>query len=125
MPDVRLSIANRIFMVTCQPGEEAHLARLGSMVDAVARQATGSTPSLNESRMLLFSSLLLADQLAEMQDAGSAASTSEPANTPVASDQGDLLAHDESEARAARALEHLAQRMEKLASALEEATATP
>ncbi len=67
MPDMRLTIAGRLYSVTCQPGEEQHLARLGAMLDAAARKA-GATGGLTETRTLLFAGLLLADELAETQD---------------------------------------------------------
>jgi len=119
MPDVRLVIANRIYSVTCQPGEEAHLARLGAMVDEVARRAMGSTGGLTEVRMLLFAALLLADELTERN--GAAPSPPELAATPTAAAaQGDLLAHDEAGDAAARAIERLASRLERLAETLEE-----
>jgi cell division protein ZapA len=113
MPDVRLTIASRQYTVTCQDGEEAHLARLGSMVDDMARKAAGPSSSLTENRTLLFAALLLADQLADFQgDASVQTNVSKP------DDVLDLSSADSD--RSAAALEHLAERIEKLASALEE-----
>lgn len=118
MPDTRLSIAGRIYSVTCQPGEEEHLARLGSMLDAAARKA-GASGGLTETRALLFAGLLTADELAEAQDREaenliSAAATAEPAKS-----QADLLEHDNDVDLAARAIERLAARIENLAVGLE------
>ena len=59
MPDMRLTIGGRIYSVTCQPGEEQHLARLGTMLDTAARKASASG-GLTETRALLFAGLLLA-----------------------------------------------------------------
>ena len=63
MADVRLSIAGREYIVTCKDGEEPRLQALGAMVDEMAREAGGPSGGLNESRLLLFSALLLADKL--------------------------------------------------------------
>jgi cell division protein ZapA len=63
MSDVRLSIAGREYIVTCKDGEEQRLIDLGNLVDAKAREAGGAAGGLNESRLLLFASLLLADQI--------------------------------------------------------------
>ncbi len=63
MADVRLSIAGREYIVTCNDGEEQRLQALGALVDEKAREAGGPTGGLNESRLLLFSALLLADKL--------------------------------------------------------------
>jgi cell division protein ZapA len=74
------------------------------MVDAKAREAGGSSGGLNESRLLLFSALLLADQLHD--GIGTAASNSQPA------DDGAVT-------QAAETLERLADRLEALALRLE------
>ncbi len=63
MADVRLMIAGRAYIVTCKDGEEERLNALGKLVDTKAREAGDSAGGLNESRQLLFASLLLADQL--------------------------------------------------------------
>lgn len=63
MAEVRLHIANREYIVTCRDGEENRLIELGAMVDAKANEAGGSAAGLNESRLLLFAALLLADEV--------------------------------------------------------------
>ncbi|ESZ87490.1 MAG: hypothetical protein Q27BB25_08925 [Blastomonas sp. CACIA14H2] len=119
MPDMRLTIAGRLYSVTCQPGEEQHLARLGAMLDAAARKA-GATGGLTETRTLLFAGLLLADELAETQDRAAEALAAKAAQAePAAPQQGDLLAHDNDTELAARAIEKLAKRIENLAAGLE------
>lgn len=105
MADVRLSIANREYIVTCKDGEEQRLQALGALVDEKAREAGGPTGGLNESRLLLFSALLLADKL---HDAGGATS---PASAPQNADR--------SVEQAAETLERLADRLEALALRLE------
>jgi cell division protein ZapA len=118
MPDMRLSIAGRVYSVTCQPGEEEHLARLGSMVDAAARKA-GASGGLTETRALLFAGLLMADELAEAQDREADKLTAAAAKAEPAATQADLLEHDNDVDLAARAIERLAARIENLAEALE------
>lgn len=118
MADTRLSIAGRIYSVTCQPGEEAHLARLGTMLDAAARKA-GASGGLTETRALLFAGLLLADELAENIDSQAQEFAAQAAVTPPAKGQSDLLAHDDDGELVARAIERLAVRLENLAAALE------
>jgi cell division protein ZapA len=108
MADVRLSIAGREYIVTCKDGEEPRLHSLGAMVDEMAREAGGPSGGLNESRLLLFSALLLADKL---QDSGTGGSV-----TP-----SDNAAKPNSDAQqAAHTLEKLAERLEALADRLEE-----
>lgn len=114
MPDMRLSIAGRVYSVTCQPGEEQHLARLGSMLDAAARKA-GVSGGLTETRGLLFAGLLLADELAECQDREVETAAKTEADTALP----DRPAQDDDGELAARAIERLAGRIENLAEALE------
>jgi cell division protein ZapA len=75
MADVRLNIASREYIVTCRDGEESHLHLLAASVDEMIQEAGGTAGGLNESRQLLFASLLLADKLHEANaKAASAAS---------------------------------------------------
>jgi cell division protein ZapA len=106
MADVRLSIAGREYIVTCKNGEEERLNALGHIVDTKAREAGGSTGGLNESRQLLFASLLLADQIYDAQP--NTAIAAMPQNSGIGDDQS------------AEILERLADRLEKLVQALEE-----
>lgn len=118
MSDTRLSIAGRVYSVTCQPGEEQHLARLGAMLDAAARKAATSG-GLTETRALLFAGLLLADEFAEAQDREAQALAAQAAEAEPAKGQRDLLMHDDDIEHAARAIDRLAARIEKLAEGLE------
>lgn len=64
MSDVALSIGGRSYRVACADGEEAHLQRLGAMIDE--KLATmGPAANQNEARALLFAALLLADEAFE------------------------------------------------------------
>jgi cell division protein ZapA len=105
MADVRLSIAGREYIVTCQDGEEQRLIALGNVVDEKAREAGGATGGLNESRQLLFASLLLADQIHDAQ----------PQGNPNAG--GLPLAAAE---QMAETMERLADRLESLVQGLEQ-----
>lgn len=64
MSEVRFSAGGRAYTVACDEGEEAHVAYLGSMIDAKLQQL-GRNLSPQESRNLLFASLFLADELHE------------------------------------------------------------
>jgi cell division protein ZapA len=108
MADVRLSVAGREYIVTCKDGEEPRLHVLGGMVDDMAREAGGPSGGLNESRLLLFSALLLADKL---HDSKNGAAITAPANT----EQADIAARE-----AAQTLEKLAERLEAVADRLEQ-----
>ncbi len=75
MSEVTLTIGGRRHTVSCADGEEAHIAELGRIIDGKLMQM-GSQAS-QDSKNLLFASLLLADELHEARsgktpDAGSA-----------------------------------------------------
>ena len=110
MGQVKLEIGGRTFMVTCQDGEEDHLGKLAGMVSEKAGEA-GDPSGLTESRMLLFTSLLLADEL----HASKASATTTATSTPEQPDSASLA--DE---KAIAALEKLADRAESFANSLEQ-----
>ena len=64
MSNVTLHIGGRSFTVACAAGEEAHISDLGEMIDGKLR-TMGGAAGQNETRMLLFAALLLADELHE------------------------------------------------------------
>nr|WHW29342.1 putative cell division protein ZapA [uncultured bacterium] len=107
MTQMKLEIGGRSFMVTCQDGEESHLTRLAAMVDEKTRES-GDPTGLTESRMLLFASLLLADELHSAQAASTqpAAAADPPQPGPM---DNQVIA----------TLEKLADRAEQLANSLE------
>lgn len=117
MPDVRLTIGGRQFIVTCKPGDEARLSELGSMVDGVARAASADAAGLTESRMLLYAALHLADQLSDMRERGGAIHDLFGSAIP-------LPPTNAQDNEAAEALERLARRLENLATALEQSAVT-
>ncbi|MEO9635179.1 MAG: cell division protein ZapA [Parasphingorhabdus sp.] len=107
MAQMTLEIGGRAFTVTCQDGEESHLTKLAAMVDEKARDS-GDPTGLTESRMLLFTSLLLADELHAAKSTASQPAGAKPPAQPDPLDQ-----------QAIAALEKLADRAEQLANSLE------
>lgn len=64
MSDVTLTIGGRSYRVACADGEEAHIRRLGGMIEEKLA-AMGGIEGQAESRVLLFAALLLADEVFE------------------------------------------------------------
>lgn len=113
MANISLMIGGREFMLACADGEEAHLTRLAEMIDEKLAQAgaVGQT----EPRMLLFASLMLADELHELrqraqQPAVAPAPTPPPAPAPVP-EIPEVLVEE---------LARIADHVEKLADLLEQ-----
>ena len=72
MSEVRFSAGGKEYTVACADGEEAHVAYLGSLIDAKLQQLGGSL-SPQESQNLLFASLFLADELHEARTSAASA----------------------------------------------------
>lgn len=99
MSNVTLQIGGRSYTVACAEGEEAHVSALGQSIAAkVEHLGTGQ----GEARQLLFAALLLADELHEARG--------RPGGPPTAASPSDA---------GAATLEAVADRLEKIASALE------
>ncbi|WP_336986633.1 cell division protein ZapA [Altererythrobacter aquiaggeris] len=106
MSEVTLTIGGKDYVVACGDGEEAHIARLGQSIDAKLKQM-GDTGG-NEARRLLFASLLLADEVADLKNN----SAEPPPLTAGASGAAE-------DAEMADLLERMADRLEGCASLLE------
>lgn len=65
MSNVTVSIGSRLFTLACADGEEAHVTALGRLIDE--KVAAAGAAGQSESRMLLFASLLLADEVHELK----------------------------------------------------------
>ncbi|MFB0611277.1 cell division protein ZapA [Aurantiacibacter poecillastricola] len=96
--NVTLSIAGRSFTLACAPGEEAHILRLGNTIDAKLREQN-NFGSQSAERILLYASLMLADELHELRSAGTQSAAEQDAS--------------------AEPLENVARRLEELADHLE------
>ena len=102
MSNVTIDIAGRKFTVACAEGEEAHIAMLGRAIDGKLHDLP-HLASQSDARVLLYATLLLADENYELrQDGGGPSETAD----------GD-----------AGPLEALAEKLESLASRLENRTA--
>ncbi len=101
MSNVSLQIGGRSYSVACAAGEEDHVARLGRLIDQKVQSMGGGH---TEVRQLLFAALILADELHEARSG----------HAPAPAPEAPPAAPDHS-----AALEAIAQRLEKCATALE------
>jgi Uncharacterized protein conserved in bacteria len=105
MSNVDISVGGRNFRVACADGEEARILRLGRLIDAKVAESGASGQT--EGRMLLYASLLLADELDDLTN-GSGSKTA-PSVAPE-------LEHR---------LNEIAEHIEKLADLLERGASIP
>ena len=101
MSNVTLSIGGRSYTVACAEGEESHVLGLGAMIHGKLA-AMGEMAGQAETRMLLFASLLLADELHDAHKAAPPGANNNPVSPAMALRLDQL----------AERLENLAQRLE-------------
>lgn len=100
MAETTLVIAGRHYAIRCRDGEEAHLGHLATLIEEKARSAQQNSQGLTEVRTLLFAALFLADELNDLKR--------------DAAGRQERLKLDGDDEPAARAIEGLAARIEKL-----------
>ncbi len=103
MAEVVLSIGNRQHRIPCRDGSEDQFRRIATKLDARWAAAEQASGGMNAERSMLYVALMLADALDEAERR---VATSDPA--PVSPSRPDLPD-----------LEHLAERLEAIAAALE------
>lgn len=111
MAQVTVTINGRDYQVACDDGQEAHLARLGAYVDKRAGELVAAVGTVDDARLLVMVSLLLADELSDAYSELDAARTA---------DQG-VAAKMAAEENLSVNIEKLAQRIENIAERLEQA----
>jgi len=112
MATIDVEIAGRRYPVSCRDGEEDHLRSLALIVNNRAHDAAAALGALSETRQLLFTSLLLADDLNDRAGGAPAAAAEAAAAAPP-------------DPAVADALERLAARVEALAESLENGRSAP
>lgn len=106
MANVDVIVGGRQYALACRDGEEDQLRALARIVDAKAADLTLSIGELTETRLLLLSALLIADELNDAR--GAAAVARHEADIPPRLDPAIAIA-----------LERIGDRMERLATTLE------
>ncbi|MDC3234833.1 cell division protein ZapA [Candidatus Puniceispirillum sp.] len=111
---VTICLNGHPYKIGCGAGEEDHVAKLGSEVEAVMQSLIASVGQIGEARLLAMVALILADRVA-------VPSNGKPHNGagPVSSDMAE---NDET---AAEALEDAAVRIAALASKLASGATNP
>ncbi|MSO98825.1 MAG: cell division protein ZapA [Rhodospirillaceae bacterium] len=107
MGQVSITIRGRNYQITCDDGQEAHLARLGRYLDQQSEQLTAATGSISDALMMVMVALTVADELAD------ATSKLEALNS------GSRAAQDKIDTGTATLINGLAKRIEDIAAVLE------
>ena len=68
MGEVAVTIGGRRYPVSCDDGQEEHVAKLAAYVDRRAQELAETVGRVGEVRLLLMASLVVADELADAYD---------------------------------------------------------
>lgn len=119
MADVNITINGRIYEIGCDQGQEGRVVDLASYVDQKLQQIARSGAAYNDAHLLVLTALVLSDELFEARSGAgaqdkSAKGSRAPATTAAAPAEGGLSREDE--AALAKVLEHLAKRIDGIAT---------
>jgi len=115
MSQLSVTINGRNYPIVCDDGQEEHVTRLAAYIDKRASEIADTVGQVNESRLLVMASLLVADELSEAYD--------EMERLQVAAKKSEETIRSETreimEAKIAPVVESLALRIENIAAGLE------
>ncbi len=115
MGEVAVTISGRSYPVTCDDGQEEHVAKLAAYIDRRASELAKSVGKVGETRLLVMTSLIVADELADAYDeVDRLQSRAKTVERKVRSDTEAAL-----ETKFAPIVEALADRIESIAGRLE------
>ncbi|MBV8133041.1 MAG: cell division protein ZapA [Alphaproteobacteria bacterium] len=106
MGQVNLTINGRSYAITCDDGQEGRIRRLGQYIDAKVAEFVGSVGQVGEARLLLLAALVIADELAD-------------ANEALRLERSEVRATEAATDTAASGVNGIAQRVEAIAARLE------
>jgi len=81
MPQVSINIANRTYELACGEGEEERVHELAAYVDDKVTQLRRQLPGVAEVKLLVFASLMLADESREARGMAKQAETARASAT--------------------------------------------
>ena len=120
MPEVTVDVAGRSYRLGCGEGEEVHLVRLAELIDNEATRLQRKMGQMTEGRLMLMSALMLADKLAEAEQAQAVAERKAANAEKLAEARASQdMFSPEREAQIAANLDALAERIEVLAGRVE------
>ena len=68
MGQVSITINNNDYMIACDDGQEDHLTRLSELVNHRVSELLASVGQVGDTRLLVMSCLLMADELEELRE---------------------------------------------------------
>ncbi len=115
MAEVTVNIKGRNYGIACDDGQEERIQELGKYINERLNAIAAAGAAATESHLLVLTSLVLADEVHELLEDNNTQASS---GTGVSEEQ--LIAQEEQQALG-NAVEHLNQRVLKIANSLKEA----
>ena len=112
MSQITVVVNGRKYDIACDDGQEAHLTRLAQYIDRRVDELIAAVGQVGDARLLVMASLLVADELSEVYTELDSLRNSRRPNAIAQSGSGPVSPND---------LNRLAERVEKIAEALEQA----
>ena len=110
MSQVMVTINGRNYQIACDDGQEAHLTRLAAYIDKRVGELVAAVGQVGDARLLVMTSLLIADELSDAYSDRDALKDS----------GGAAAARLEAEESLGTGIEAIAQRIENVAARLEQ-----
>ncbi len=116
MSQVSVTINGRVYRMACDDGQEEHLSKLASELDARISRLRESFGEIGDTRLTVMAALMVADELAESKRAIKAGEREIESLKEARLAIGDRV--DANERVVAEAIEDAAERIEQLAHSL-------
>jgi len=120
MGEVNLAIHGKSYGVACDNGHEDRVTHLGKYVDSRLREIAAAGAASNESHLLVLTAIVLADEVHELREMmkQQQASVANGSTQQIPTDNGGMS--DEDERQIVAAIDHLAGRINSVATRLQE-----
>ena len=112
MSQITVVVNGRKYDIACDDGQEAHLTRLAQYIDRRVDELIAAVGQVGDARLLVMASLLVADELSEVYTELDSLRNNRRPNAIAQSGSASVSPND---------LNRLAERVEKIAEALEQA----
>ena len=112
MSQITVVVNGRKYDIACDDGQEAHLTRLAQYIDRRVDELIAAVGQVGDARLLVMASLLVADELSEVYTELDSLRNNRRPSAAAQSGAGPVSVSD---------LNKLAERVEKIAEALEQA----
>jgi cell division protein ZapA len=116
MAQVTVTIGGRVYRLACNEGEEPHLEKLASALDAKIDEIRGAFGEIGDQRLVVMAALTIADELTEAKRRVGALEQQAAENAEVES--AARREADRQLEQASQALGEASHRIESLAAAL-------